>query len=323
MRIDKSLQFLAISLLMINTACFKDIEIDIEEAENRLVLNGWFQSGKTPEVKVYASKGVFEPGGTKQLSDAQIQLFENDEFATELVYNDSGFYQSKEIILTPENTYRVEVSHPSYPAVSATVKMPAALNDNEVQMQHRISDGFTEFGYTYSGSSEITITLNDDGSEDNYYIFDVLYKNTFYQEFDNPDPDTTYTSFSYGGSLTSDNPTVEYFYLSFDGYLALSDQLFNGDNYTVILNSFSDLRFQEITQEDEYYNKNEYFVQVHNVSPALYRYMQSVENNQYPEPFTEPTQLFSNVEGGYGILGASSISSIPILEEYVQDNNSF
>lgn len=39
-----------------------------------------------------------------------------------------------------------------------------------------------------------------------------------------------------------------------------------------------------------------------------------MEFNQYPDPFTEPTQIFTNVENGYGILATSAVVELLIGE---------
>jgi hypothetical protein len=46
-----------------------------------------------------------------------------------------------------------------------------------------------------------------------------------------------------------------------------------------------------------------------------------LEYNQYPDPFTEPTQVFTNVENGYGIFATSAVVRIPIEESRDEDMN--
>lgn len=55
----------------------------------------------------------------------------------------------------------------------------------------------------------------------------------------------------------------------------------------------------------------EFTLSVSNISESFYRYMRSVENGEGESgnPFAEPTSMYTNIEGGYGVFAALCVKS--------------
>ena len=161
----------------------------------------------------------------------------------------------------------------------------------------------------YEERSEIDITIKDKASTDDFYLFRL--KNTSKDwNTDNPG-DTTYSeNYVY---IESSDIQIEDVYLNSIGNLKiLKDEIFNGNEYTIRFNSY-DLR-KDVYTDGIYYSEQQNIFEIHRISKSFYLYLKSVEFNQYPDPFTEPTQIFTNVENGYGILATSAVVELPIDE---------
>lgn len=102
--------------------------------------------------------------------------------------------------------------------------------------------------------------------------------------------------------------TVCSYYSSYNGCSILfNDQLLKESTFTF-----------DIYQSQYYYDpgmgygnadpQEEYYLVFSRINEAYYNYILSADKNfTYSDnPFAEPTSLFSNVAGGYGVLGASA-----------------
>ncbi len=294
----------------ITTSCFKDVEIDIDENESLIVLNGWLKDKETPAVQLYASKFIFAGGRDELITNANVELFVDDEFATILTFNDSTAQYTADILIEAQRTYTIRVEHPKYPVAEASVEIPAVPTKEDVAINLRtVAQVGLYVGSSNSNVSEIDLSINDDGSKENFYLVDIVSNSAYYSEGNATD--TMYYEYAYG--FNSDDPIVEYMYTTSNSYLGFRDELFNGKTYSTTLKSYNDLRVIEYKNESDY-QRSSNAVRLQNVSGALYKYLISLDNNQYPEPFTEPSQVFSNVKGGYGILGGSSTMQFEITE---------
>jgi len=301
--------FYLVGLLLLATSCFKDVTIDVDEQESVLVLNGWLKAGETPKVNVFASKPILQKGEIKQINTAVVSLYENEQFIGLMTNNEASSYVNENVTIKPGNSYKVTVEYPAYPKLEATVVVPVRLSSEEVTIEHRTKQ--VNDGYGTYAESEISLQFKDEMSSEDYYALAVSSYDLYYDK--EYGEDTVYSSYTYGG-LESADPTVDEIYYNYNSMIGIKDDLFNGDSYSNVFRSYNDLRYYEY-EDDYYYNKNGSSVVFYQFSEALYKYLLSLESNRYPEAFVEPSQVYSNVEGGYGILGASTEFNIEIDEE--------
>jgi hypothetical protein len=301
--------FYLVGLMLLVTSCFKDVTIDVDEQESVLVLNGWLKAGETPKVSVFASKPILQKGEIRQINTAVVNLYENDQLVGLMTRNEQSYYTLDGLTIKPGYKYKITVEYPSYPDLEASVTVPLMLNPDEITIEHRtkqVNDGYG----TYS-ESEISLQFKDEKTSEDYYGLAVSSYDLYYDK--EYGEDTVYNSYTYGG-LESADPTVDEIYYNYNSMIGIRDDLFNGESYSNVFRSYNDLRYYEY--EDEYsYTKSGSSVVFYQFSEALYKYLLSLENNRYPEAFVEPSQVYSNVKGGYGILGASNELNIEIDEE--------
>ena len=84
-------------------------------------------------------------------------------------------------------------------------------------------------------------------------------------------------------------------------YKIFSDDLFNGKEYT--LNVYAQIDQFSSMPEAKHFIR----VEIHALSENLYLYLKSLELALAADRFQEPVKIFTNVDGGYGIVGVYNI----------------
>ncbi len=289
-------------IISIFFACSEDHFVtiqDIELPEHEPVLgitahldtpiNGMFP---TFHINVAGSIGIIESEESKYLDNMEVHLFNSNGSSLGLDKIQSNLYyiplsnNNYHFPLTPFEEYTLKVSHPEYPSIQATQKMPpkpeiqnASFKEKEVPIV------FGKENYDL-----IRFDIRDKANETNYYGFKITY--------------------FLGNNNTTNSYSSEVFYetlspLFEQGYrfpLLLSDEHFNGDIQTVNLIVSPDY------SRDEYNNVEETLIhvelEVFNLTEDYFRYETSLQRRYQNEgnPFAEPNPIHSNIEGGFGIF---------------------
>jgi hypothetical protein len=60
------------------------------------------------------------------------------------------------------------------------------------------------------------------------------------------------------------------------------------------------------------------YLRLYNITEEYYQYIQTLNLflKNYKNPLAEPTQVFSNINGGYGILGGAGVSTDSVIFRY-------
>lgn len=88
-------------------------------------------------------------------------------------------------------------------------------------------------------------------------------------------------------------------------YRVFSDDLFQGKEYTLNVYIRKD-RFNTSNFDSVRHFVN---IEIHALSENLYKYLRSLELASAEDHFQEPVKIFSNVTGGYGIVGIYNVSN--------------
>lgn len=299
-----NIKLIILSVLLF-LGCEKEVELEIDENESKLVLNAWLKTGDYPQVEINRSTFIFDKRGTGKIDNAEVILFENNQEIGNLEHFQSGYYKNENLIIKPEAEYKIIARVDGFEDVSAVERSSENFKEEDYEFEYKSEEVNHQYG---NGSqSEITFTFKDNPSSEDFYLF-MLNRTAKEWNINNPE-DTTYAK--YDAYLESSDLRIEFFYLnSMGGMQVLKDELFNGNEYII--------RFKTNNLSDAFYGGEEYEVnskyvfEVHKISKSFYLYLKSLDYNQYPDPFTEPTQIFTNVENGYGILATSAVLEIPI-----------
>jgi hypothetical protein len=306
--------------MFIGMGCEKTIEIDLEDAKIRIVVNSEINPDSTIKVNVTRSRHILDNADIVPLGDADVKLFEDDVLIGTLVYQSHGNYY---IDYKPKlgKTYKVTVAHPNFDNVYGTTFIPEIVEFVSIDT----SKAYDEYGNT---KIIFNIKFNDPAGEKNYYMISMRnkYKYEMWDEnlivYDTlyVGPDTTIVHIDYGGYrwvettdklwFNTDDMIIDAFVYQRNAAV-FGDELIDGKQYSIKLNA---------DQYSLYSDTNMVYVDFYSISPEFYKYMVSFNKHQDAsgDPFAEPVIVFSNIFDGIGIFAASNIytDSIKIISNY-------
>ena len=309
---------LAFSLLF--SACEIVVDLDIPKHEPVLVINSVIHADSVFTAQLSHSVGSFELNDIDKVMDATLSVFQNEVFLGDMLLEFTGMshdYYDYETGQTIEgdslfryalnampivgNSYTYKVSHNSYDDVQATATLPQEVNF--------ISHEIAKVENDYSDSYKLNLTFLDQPGTQYYRlrvinlnidVFDGLYIEPAY--FDTADPSIMSSSVTEGG----DPEEVGVFLHD----ALFNDALFDGEEKTISL-EFYDWS----SGGDE--TSSSFYLELSSISKDYFDYLHSYQrqSNYFGgELFAgEPVQVFTNVQNGLGILGASNTKSVKLI----------
>lgn len=318
------LYILPVLVLLLLTSCYKEINLDEYRTPPKIVINcaaftnapvtasvtrTWFYTENTPYVK---------------LPNAKVELYVNGDFKEQMKWQPLTKEDKSENI--PDSVFasgyipkegdkiKIVASNSGYQTVYAEDVVPHEIPIINLEHTER-KVTINSQGYYYENGQmiedkdyvEVTykITFQDIPDEDNYYMIQVNapWNGDNYM----------YVDLSYIDPILKDQDTVIDGALGFDGInnrngCLFTDRDIKGKEYT--------LRVKELFST-HFSNSAKRRVILYSISEAYYQYLLSlqkvsgstVDGGMGNIGFAEPIRVYSNVEGGAGILGTSQYDS--------------
>lgn len=302
----KNILFLTV-LVITFASCEKTVTVDIPEKSPRLVLNSILEKGDSIRLAVGKTRHILSAPITGNLEesytvkDAKPVVFENNVAVDTLVYFSSTHdYRSvKNTIIKPGIIYTYKVSANGYSPAEVSSVLPS---QSLIAQVVRIKNAKTNS----SGSpmDEVSLKLNDPGSEKNFYlvqVFPAWAQNSSYPvycvntsdkdlEQIGEDPDPLATDNCYAG-----------------GQLLMSDANFNGKQKLLKL-FIQSSELQDFPDGTGRIRRP--FIRVLRITEDYFRYIKSYNSylSASDNPFAEPVNVFSNVKNGMGIFALSTVA---------------
>ena len=296
-------------MLLAGATCERPVDLEIPLPEPELVIISTFSPQQPFRATLSSTRPSLPPTPTTFIADAQVVLFQSDNFIENLLPATgvlTPYYEAFESVPSEETTYTLRVSAPGYKDVIAQDVVPRGVAIRDIES---IPLGFSpganadEIVYHYN----IRITFDDPAAFRNYYHL------RFHQEIlrvliseagDTITIGKRRDQIGFGSAINNNTITA---YLD-DGVL-FEDNTFNGRRVTF---SFPFEANVLINRE----LPGHLFVELRAVSEAYYRFYSTVgrQQNSPGAPYSEPVIVFSNVEGGKGIFAGfnADIDSIRI-----------
>ncbi|MCB0736013.1 MAG: DUF4249 domain-containing protein [Bacteroidetes bacterium] len=298
-----SIFYIAIVALFIS--CEKEIPFDGEIKEPKLVINSLFNDQDSFTIQVSRSLPVIDKAELKLISEANLQLFnENNELIGKLTETTTGVYHLPGFLPEAQKSYTIKASHERYDAVQATDKLPA--QPVIVKVDTVLIPSTNEWDSKF----RIEVTIDDPSETSNYYMVQLMKAEAKWETVDTTD---YYWRPIY---LTTNDPFTANFNSSDNVQgekLLFQDAGFNGKKHTY---GFSTEYYNVLNRWQEPGFPTAIQLRVYAISEAVFRYFESAsryESAKY-DPFATPVQVYSNVEGGFGIFGGAS-STVAIIKE--------
>jgi hypothetical protein len=305
--LPKSLGWLACLGLLALLACERTRDIDPPPYPSLLVLDGLIEAGRPWEVYLSYSQSYYEPQETGEVANGQVWLTGSDGDTMALPYAPAlstpfnpptlAGYQGTQPLPQPGETYQIHAQAPGLDPVSATMTMPARPRWQAASWHDSV--GINEGG-SWVARFQITI-IDPDPNQRNYFF---IYAETqgdraASMEWQTDDPAARFRS------RWTQRDTTRNYRIFQEGFF-ISDEWF-GDTIRT-LDFF--LPSGRIAYLSNFYPG--WSITLYSVNEPLYRYFEAFQNQQAAlnHPYTEPTPVYSNIEGGLGLWGGLVKDSI-------------
>ena len=284
------------------SSCEKIIEFNGEKTTPFLVMNSVLKADST--VKVHISKSRFFLDDDSAMSDintATVKMWVNNIEQTPLQLLNNGIYYSQYKPKTGDKI-KITASASSLVDISSTTIVP---EPPEVISIDTIYGYETQDGYN-SKMLNFDIKFKDSQNLDEYYLIYGKQKEYHHSIDTNNEESSEYDMQLFSDDVifkneNSANFTDENAY-SNNAFNIFSDALINGKEYTFRMKT--NIYYDSYQQSEQ---KKTYKIYFQKITKDWYLYLKtiSIVNNDL-SMFTEPVQVYSNIQNGLGVLGASN-----------------
>ncbi len=295
---------LFLSYIML-TGCVKILNDELKTKETKMVLNAAIAPDSVFTVNVSRTFNIFEDESADNLpfiDSANVLLYEDDQFLFQLQNTGYGFYKHPGFYPQIGKQYRVTVSHGAWHDIESIASIPpkvpiVSLDTSSVFNSDEYGNNETQ----YIGE----ITYNDPPGVANYYQLSCVLYNYYNDSLVYVDPQSAVWP-------TDDN---ERFFDSQSGSSLLwSDKLTDGKQVTFKFIFLYAYAYNKMARENKQTFKFEFHLK--SITKNYFTYLKSLgvywETGGSENPFSEPVVIYSNVDNGYGILGAYSSDTISV-----------
>ena len=281
----KAIYIFLISFALTGCEQFFDSPIPyfVESPEPRLVVNATLSPNNVATVEVSHSVPVFGSTQTPQtLNQAQVVMFENGVFWDSLILDyaggwigDSAYFSSKDV--NAEANYSVVVKHPDFERASAVTVVPELTSP-------------INFKWIEVNEGQAKFTLPPLKLGEYYYLrFET---DMFWPRFRSNSPilefdDDAFIDFGGGDQGFS--------------WAYVRPEIMNGQQQEVVVEFIENFRDPKLV-----------FMKLFVLSEDLFKQNRDLANFNPDNPFSEPTQIHTNVQNGYGVFSAYSLTTTKI-----------
>jgi hypothetical protein len=302
-------------LAVLATGCRKYLDFEGEDLQPRLVLNGLATADSVVTVHLSNSRGVIDPGQLAPVTDGQVRVFdEQGNLLEQLVHVGGGTYRGSEVI-APGSALSVQAEASGLGAVQATDRIPFVV---PIQQWDTVTvenvDNGSGFGFP---ALELTFTINDPGDRNNFYLLEGRIGQEYVIEFVFDPvtktfvPDTIFLDEPFW-NRASFSTTDQVLLAESDAGLGearvffsrvvFRDEVFNGSTRSFRIRLESVIRPGTLD------------LRLVSISEDAFRYYRTFDRFAFAsgDPFAEPVQVFTNVQGGLGIWGGANVEQLLI-----------
>ncbi len=297
MRIKKTRTILiGVVLIFICVSCTKIIEIDTYDFPSAPVINCFFTNDSIIEIKLSKTVSPFD-SISNSISDANISLYENDIFIETLAFQDDVFISTS--TAQSGKKYSIRASIPEFPNITE-------ISSSDILPEPPILTSFTfrdsalidQEGYPVR---QAVISIQDNSDSIQYYevLLEICYfRNILDTIYEKRIAD--YCTENYDPVITKEG-LIEFKPKT----LIFSNELFQAQTYSLKIN-FQNESYLDCTYPQ--YREFNLIVHLRKVSESYYKYKrhlvihQSSITSDFWSGTTEPSTMYTNINGGYGIF---------------------
>ncbi|MBI9035167.1 MAG: DUF4249 domain-containing protein [Bacteroidales bacterium] len=274
--------------------CSMDMDIELPEVEPRMAMYSIISPGNPIEARLTFTQPITQNMGYENknwINDAVVRISEPGGASVVLENENSGSYLNS-LIPQENRTYKFQAEHANYENISAETTIPYAVPVISIDtLTETISDGVEVEKRLLT-----RVKFQDPSETKNYYM---VSKYTSWDENSGENLDYIW-SYMEGYGI-----------LNVGGAIVFSDEMFNGQVFTVKF-AGNEYYYDAVGVEQLMGEGCIYFC---SIDENFYKYMLSMHKKNSGDEFeffTEPVQIFSNVENGLGLFGSYSLKKYSI-----------
>ena len=307
-------KIILISVILITLfSCTKEFKIKVDD-EVKIVANSIFKQGEIIEVDILESLKTTGEIDIKELSTATVELYENGIFVENLGYSKLpsdviGKFRST-LIPTTGNNYSIKINHPV---------LGKASSSNSILPTNVVVSSESAYWSTWGENNQTSVRYHfsfiiEDPTPDDYYFLTISVPILKWDEMSE-----TYEYFAEqytqiaSGDIPKAIPYVQ------NGFI-FNDDLFNGSNYkisgtaTTYVNPFGDFLTNDVYAEDLKKDTTKLNINLYHLSNEAYNYYSShaTQLKNENDIYSEPSLVYSNIEGGVGIFAGMNVTKTSV-----------
>lgn len=279
-------------------SCVDVLNIDLPKHLSSPVVNCFFTNDTILKLRLSKTKNLFDTS-TTIINNAKIYLYEDDIIYSQLTYQDGFYYSANKLKL--EKKYFITLKIPNFndfDDVSAYDILPSLPNLQSSSFLDSVL--IDQSGFPIS---QVIINIQDNSNKNQYYevLIELKYKRSFTDSiYETKIAD--YCKENYDPVIANEG-LVEFIPQT----LIFSNENFINQTYPLKVN-FQNLLYLE----DSYpqYKELKVIVHLRKISEFYYQFKRKLIIHQFSiqndfwSGSTEPSLMFTNINGGYGIFAA-------------------
>lgn len=272
-------------LALAAAGCVREVDLPLEPPPVRLVVAGLLTAGEPVSIRVTRVGEPFAPDSAAWIRDASVAAYQNDSLVGHLRYLSDATYALADSSLVPQpgDLWQFSVSAPGFPdALSQPEQIP--------MLPQLVSAAFedsvfvpTSPGVPYQGV--LTLSIADPPGIANHYRLALQVSRN----------DTLIDSNWLFLPIAEGHEACKWL------GMALSDICFDGELYPLSVRANGSLPSQ-----GGYLAADSVIIRLEAISRAYFEYISQPDPLPIEQIFSQPDPPFSNVQGGYGIIGSRS-----------------
>jgi hypothetical protein len=287
------------------SSCEKEIEYEGKTEPTKLVVNSIFDNKNNWSLNVLKTRDILINNDIELVKDATVEIYDDktNQLVTNLLFvEDKKVYTSLE---KPQSgkTYKLVLKHKDFNNLTAVSNIPDSISFSVKATNKVEENGRTKL--------DIPIVIKDKKEYKNYYLLRVR-TDSYYQE-DNGFDDNSDKKGEFAGSFYSSFRVKNLFEnqniiddeeddeFSTDTYIYFEDKYFDGEN-------------KEINVLIDFYDPNPTYdyklvIELASINYELFQYYKTIDLYFENEgsPFSQPVQIFNNINNGLGVFGGQHI----------------
>lgn len=304
----KIFNVLYLILMIFICSCEKDVDVDIPEFEQKLVANCWFTDDGDWYLRVSKTRYILDDGLIELVDNAEVKIYEEDSLIEILPYIIDGIYGlSNGYVAEVNKTYRLLINCDGYPELSATeilLEKPNVLSIN-IDVENRIMNN-NMIGY-YAN-----IYFNNIHESQNFYHL-LVYRDYITQERIEENEIIYYP----GDTIYND---IVHFHVDemIDNDICHLTSWFVEDRYFPDSNT----PLQLLIDQNSFENTVCFNFIINRITENYYNYGNVIDSysngglielNGMAYGYSEPSQISTNINNGYGIFASYNGLEFKIL----------